>query len=55
MKFSKETEEWFGPFFAIYTLPLWMDLAGSGGGADAPEGALLAGGFLYRKSRFSYV
>lgn len=30
-----------------------MDLAGSGGGIDAPEGALLAGGFLYRKSRFS--
>lgn len=32
-----------------------MDLAGSGGGADAPEGALLAGGFPYKKSKFSYV
>lgn len=30
-----------------------MDLAGSGGGIDAPEGALLAGGLPYKKSRFS--
>lgn len=32
-----------------------MHLAGSGGGVNAPEGALWAGGFLYKKSRFSYV
>lgn len=30
-----------------------MDLAGSGGGIEAPEGALLTGGFLYRNSMFS--
>lgn len=39
----------------ILLSPLCIDLAGSGGGADAPEGALLVGGFLYKKSKFSYV
>lgn len=36
---------------SILSSPLWMDLAGSGGGPD--KGALLAGEFLYGKSRFS--
>lgn len=56
MNFSKVKEDWSGIFiqknFNLYSsLPLWIDLAGSGGGPN--EGALLAGGFLYRKSRFS--
>lgn len=37
----------------LSSLPLWMDLAGSGGGTEVPEGALLAGGFPYMKSMFS--
>lgn len=64
VKYLKERDHVRCVLFELYmsyihthcsSLPLWMDLAGSGGANDVPEGALLAGGFLYRKSRFSYV